>query len=160
MDVTGRDLGTWKIENAENIDWEDIAEFKDASGKCFLYLGDTGNSRKETRTMHKIYRVAEPSVPEDGARSTRKDPILTSPADVLAFSYPDGPHDAETLMVHPETGEIYVITKSKDTAAGVYKLDPSFGGPVVRPEKVAEMTVPANPNGFWTGGDIGPGGSQ
>lgn len=160
MDGTGRDLGTWKIENAENIDWEDIAEFKDANGKCFLYLGDTGNSRKEPRTTHQIYRVAEPTVPEGGAGSTRKAPLLTSLAEAITFSYPDGPHDAEALMVHPETGEIYLVTKSRDTPAGVYKFAPFLGGQLVRPEKIANITVPAIPNGFLTGGDIAPDGRR
>ena len=160
IDQTGRDLGTWKVENAENFDWEDIASFKDTGGKCFLYIGDIGNSKKERRSEHKIYRVAEPEVPTPGSRSTRKEPALTGSAETLTFTYPDGTHDAETLMVQPETGEIYVVTKSRDTAARVYKLKPFAGTAAVRAEKIADITVPAIPNGFLTGGDIAPDGKR
>src|SRR5687767_4675893 len=27
IDQTGKDLGTWKVENAKNLDWEDIAAY-------------------------------------------------------------------------------------------------------------------------------------
>ncbi|HET9499179.1 MAG TPA: hypothetical protein VFO98_02845, partial [Marmoricola sp.] len=32
-------------------------------------------------------------------------------ADRYALVYPDGPHDAETLLVHPRTGRVYVVSK-------------------------------------------------
>lgn len=63
-------------------------------------------------------------------------------------------------MVHPETGEIYLVTKSRDTPAGVYKFAPFLGGQLVQPEKIANITVPAIPNGFLTGGDIAPDGRR
>ena len=34
------------------------------------------------------------------------------PAPRYTFTYPDGPHDAETLLVHPRTGRLFVVTKS------------------------------------------------
>jgi hypothetical protein len=160
MDQTGRDLGTWKVENAENLDWEDIDSYKDANGKCFLYVGDIGNRKKDARTNHKIYRVAEPEISAGGTRTTRKEPARTAPAEILTFSYPVEPNDAETMMVHPTSGEIYVATKSRNTASGVYKLKPTFGAAIVRAEKVADITVPAIPNGFLTGGDIAPDGKR
>jgi hypothetical protein len=160
IDQTGHDLGTWKVEDAENLDWEDIASYKDTGGKCFLYIADIGNSRKDPRTQHKIYRVAEPDVPAGGSHTRRKEPARTDPAEVLTFAYPDEPHDAETLMVHPTTGEIYVVTKSRNTAAGVYELKPIFGAETVRAEKIMDITVPAIPNGFLTGGDIAPDGMR
>src|SRR5688500_17161244 len=61
LSTTGRHLGTWKVQNAENIDWEDIAVFKDTSGKCFLIIGDVGNN-KEDRAELTIYRVPEPVI--------------------------------------------------------------------------------------------------
>ncbi len=161
MDTAGRDLGTWKVENADNVDWEDIAEFKDADGNCFLYIGDIGNSSKEPRrTEHKIYKIDEPKVPSGGSGSSRTHPVETSPAAIIAFSYPDGPHDAEALLVNPKDESIYVITKDRSAPAGVYRFEPLFGGPPVRPKKVADLTVPAIPNGFLTGGDIAPDGKH
>ena len=71
IDSTGANLGTWKVENAANTDWEDMAAFKDGSGQCFLYIGEIGNTEKAERTEHKIYRVKEPLVSEQFANSNR-----------------------------------------------------------------------------------------
>lgn len=158
IDETGKDLGTWKVENAENVDWEDITEYRDANGKCFLYIGDIGDDKKNPRGEHKIYRVPEPTVPSGGGGTSRKNPAATAPAEVLTFSYPDEKQDAETLMVHPTAGSVYVVTKQRDRAAGVYRITPAFGSATATAEKVAEITVPAIPNGFLTGGDISPDG--
>ncbi len=161
MDPAGHDLGTWRVENAENTDWEDIAVFKDMSGNCFLYIGDIGNSKKETRrTEQRIYKISEPKLPEGGKRSSRNEPNTTAAAEVIVFSYPDGTHDAETLMVAPRSETIYVITKSRNGPASVYKVAHSFGGPPVRADKISDITVPAIPNGFLTGGDIAPDGGH
>jgi hypothetical protein len=77
----------------------------------------------------------------------------------MAFRYPDSPHDAETLMVHPNTSDIYVVTKQRETAAVVYKLKPAFGATVTA-ERISDLKVPAIPNGFLTGGDISPDGKS
>jgi hypothetical protein len=36
---------------------------------------------------------------------------MTAPAEVIELTYPDGPKDAETLLVDPLNGDICVITK-------------------------------------------------
>lgn len=160
VNAGGRHLGTWQIPNARNIDWEDIAGFKDGEGKCYLYIGEIGNNNNE-RAEHKIYRVAEPAVHASDSNSTRKEPIQTEPAEILTFSYPDARQDAETLMVHPKNGEIYVLTKHRSGPSAVYKLKPVFDtSVVVKAEKVSDITVPAIPNGLLTGGDIAPDGSH
>lgn len=158
IDGKGRDLGTWKVENAENVDWEDIASAKDESGSCFLYIGDIGNGRKNPRGEHRIYKVEEPRV-EAAMRGTKsKDTATTARAEVLTFSYPDERQDAETLMVHPITGNLYVVTKRRDTSAKIYRIRPAFGDGPITAERIADIEVPAIPNGFLTGGDISPDG--
>lgn len=158
----GKHLGIWQVQNAKNIDWEDMAGFKDGDGKCYLYIGDIGNTNnKDQRAEHKIYRIAEPSVRNSASSSTRKNPLQTEPAETLTFGYPDVRQDAETLMVHPTTGDIYLVTKHRSNPAGVYKLKPVFNQSViVKAEKVSDITVPAIPNGFLTGGDIAPDGKH
>ncbi len=159
LDTKGKHLGTWKVENADNKDWEDVAVFKDATGKCFLLIGDIGNSRKEPRPDHNIYRVAEPEI-VDAPGSTKKKPARTASAEVMTFAYPDERQDSETLMVHPITGDIFVVTKQRNKPAGVYRIKPAFGSPTMKVEKIADITVPAIPNGFLTGGDIAPDGKR
>jgi len=154
----GENLGTWKVQGANNIDWEDIAEFKDASGQCFIYIGEIGNNGKK-RSEQAVYRVKEPAISPDTAGSDTKSPRETDAADAVKFTYPDGSLNAETLMVHPVTGDIYVLTKRHDAPSSVYKIKPDFGSTVVA-EKIAEIKVPAVPNGLLTGGDISPDGKH
>jgi hypothetical protein len=160
IDQKGENLGTWRVKNSENVDWEDIAEYKDASGKCFIYIGEIGDNKIQ-RPVHAVYRVAEPTVSGSSAGTKIKDALETEPAVQLKFSYPDHNQNAETLMVHPTTGDIYVLTKRVDGPSGVYKIKPAFGiDSVQTAEKLGELTVPNVPNGYLTGGDIAPDGKH
>ncbi len=158
LDSKGEKLATYKVKNAVNKDWEDIAEIKDANGECFLYIGDTGNNAR-TKSEMNIYRVKEPtSFSKD---SSRKNPLMTDEAEIIKFIYPDIRHDAETLLVNPQTYDIYVITKRLTGAAGVYKLKAGYDKTKVNKlEKIADFSVPAVPEGFLTGGDISPDGNR
>lgn len=158
LDSKGEKLATYKVKNAVNDDWEDIAEIKNSNGECFLYLGDIGNNSR-TKTVQTVYRVKEPTV--FSKDSSKKNPLLTEDAEAVKFSYPDFPHDAETLLIHPQTGDIYIITKRLSGAAGIYKLKADFEkSKPVKPEKISDFSVPAVPEGFLTGGDISPDGRR
>lgn len=160
LDLTGKSLGTWRVPNAKNIDWEDIATFKDSRGKCFLYIGEIGDNKAQ-RPEHAIYRVVEPTLSPDDAASTRASPLISANAEVTRFSYPDFDQDGETLMVVPGSGDIYVVTKRVSGPAGVYKLKGDFGGNSAQlAEAIGEVSVPSIPNGFLTGGDISPDGKR
>lgn len=160
FDVAGTSLGTWKVANAENRDWEDIAAAKDAKGKCYLYIGEIGDN-KLLWPQHHIYRIEEPLVVPDQRSSNRERPQITSPAEILTYSYPDGDRDAETLMVHPLSGNIYIVSKQVSGEAGVYRLKAEFQAGVVQSAvRVASISVPAVPNGLLTGGDISPDGKR
>jgi hypothetical protein len=75
--------------------------------------------------------------------------------------YPDFDQDAETLMVEPKSGDIYIVTKRVSGPSGVYRVKPNFDNTETqRSEKVTELSVPAIPNGFVTGGDISPDGTR
>src|SRR5438093_6617217 len=128
INSAGDSLGTWKVPNAKNIDWEDIAAYKDKSGKCFIYIGEIGDN-KAKRQEHAVYRVEEPLVAPENSSSARKNPLTTANADIVRFSYPDYVQDAETLMVHPKSGVIYVVTKRVSGPAGVYRIKPDFNSP-------------------------------
>ena len=94
-------LGTWRVPNAQNTDWEDIAAYKDAGGKCFLYIGDIGDNDK-ARAELTVYKIAEPSVPAAAAGNSQTE---TEPAELLKFVYADAKNNAESLLVHPQTGD-------------------------------------------------------
>ena len=149
----GEELGTWKVAGATNRDWEDISERREPDGKCYLYIGEIGNNKLEREELA-IYKVLEPTVNDQTKDSTRNEPLETESAFVLRFKYPDSRQNAETLMVHPITGEIYVLSKSKNEPSGVYRLKPEFGESVQIASLISKVTVPAVPNGLLTGGDI------
>lgn len=160
FNAKGEHLGTWRVAGAKNEDWEDIATFKDANGECFLYLGDIGNNVRG-RGEFIVYRVKEPTVAGTDASSNKKNPRTTEIAEAIKINYPDFRHDAETLLVHPQTGDVYILTKRISGAAGVYRLPSSFSTEKTNTlEMIGDFTVPAVPNGFLTGGDISPDGKR
>ena len=108
----GTVLADLDVPGAEASDWEDIA----IRGRT-LYLGDIGDNARQRRTVD-VYRVAEPDVPATGT---------TAPATRLRLRYPDGAHDAETLLVDPRSGAIAIVTKELDGRSGVYVARGSQG---------------------------------
>jgi len=160
MSATGKHLGVWQVAGARNDDWEDIASYKSPEGTCYLYIGDIGNNKADRADLQ-IYRVKEPVASASTETSTRKRPMITDPADVAHFRYADSPHNAETLLVQPKTGEVYVLTKRVDGPSLVFKFTPQFGSaqPQIA-QKVGEISVPAVPNGLLTGGAISQNGTE
>lgn len=160
LNIKGESLGSWRVAGAKNNDWEDIATIKNEKGECFLYIGDIGNNER-LRGEFTVYRVKEPKVSDGDKTSSRKNAVETEAAEAIKFDYPDMRHDAETLLVHPQTGDIYVLTKSLSSASGVYKLAKNYDlTKTNRLEKIADFTVPAFPNGLLTGGEISPDGKR
>src|SRR5947199_8194999 len=65
--------------------------------------------------MTEIYTIPEPDQLADAdVRYHRYD-----------FTYPDGPHNAETLLVEPGTNQLYIVTKVDKGAGGIYSAPPS-----------------------------------
>jgi hypothetical protein len=152
MGLDGASCGRWAVAGAANRDWEDIAAGPGPDPRVdFLYIGDIGDNVHAFSSIT-VYRIPEPAI-----SGVKVDPI-TARAEALVLKYPDGPHDAEALLVHPVTGAIYVITKGADT--GVYKASASSTGsaPTIL-EKIAHLSLFAN-FADVTGGDISPDGSR
>lgn len=159
LNKQGAKLGTFRVGGAKNVDWEDIATYKNPAGECFLYIGDTGNNILD-RDQLTVYRVKEPSVTGETG-SSRENPFETEKAEAIKFSYPDGAHNAETLLVHPTTGDIYIVSKEESDPASVYKFPANFNSDSPNKlEKVSDFKVPAIPYGLLTGGDISPDGGR
>ncbi len=160
LNSKGESLGVWRVAQAENKDWEDIAAFKNAAGECFLYIGDTGDNDRKRDDL-KIYRVKEPTVSAESKSTDRKNAGTTENAETIRLGYADGKYDAETLMIHPKSGDVYILTKRTDAASGVYKLAANYSLDKTNTlKKIAELSVPSIPNGFLTGGDISPDGKR
>ncbi len=108
-------LGIYRLENARNRDWEDIAAGPGpVKGIQYLYIGEIGDN-EAGYPIKTVYRVPEPYV---SATGTRTDTILTD-CTPISFTYPDGPRDAECLIVDPENADFYVLSK-RDAQTHVY----------------------------------------
>ena len=103
IDAKGKNLGTWRVTGAKNRDWEDVAEYKDASGQCYLYIGETGNNDlDEQRAV--VYRVKEPTVTDAARGSTRKNPLQTEPSESVRLVYPGTRRERRDADGPPENG--------------------------------------------------------
>lgn len=155
FDRQGKHRGVWKVSGAEAQDWEDMAVGPGPiRGRSYLYLGDIGDNSKRRRQIT-VYRVVEPRITRNDSPSTVKLPRETEAADVIRLKYPDGKYDAETLLIHPLTGDLYILTKVRGAAARVYKLKapvPKSGAFVL--SYIGEFRFPNEHLGFITGGDI------
>jgi hypothetical protein len=136
IDLKGAPCGVWRVTGAEAWDWEDMAAGPGPRpGEPYLYLGDIGDNLDQ-RTEIIVYRIPEPAVAAGGAAvATRAAPAASAPAEALKLRFPDGPHNAEALAVHPTTGDLYVISKDAQ-AARVYKA----AAPLEASSKATTMT--------------------
>ncbi|HSJ07541.1 MAG TPA: hypothetical protein VK936_12625 [Longimicrobiales bacterium] len=94
-------------------DWEDIAAGPCPHDHC-LYIGDIGDNFHD-REDRAILRVPEPH-PDDR--------VVTG-VERFPFQYPDGPRDAEALVVLPDT-TVLIITKGRDGPVTVYRYPAPF----------------------------------
>ena len=112
-----------RVSLPRNVDWEDIA----ARGST-LYVGDIGDNAM-SRPGIGVYRGTQ----------------------AIALRYPDGPHDAEALLV--DGPRIVIVTKSVSGEAGIYTasgpgtlrragtLQLGFGEPVTGGDSTARLVV-------------------
>lgn len=105
VDRSGRTAATYTFDGVTARDWEAMARVGEGSTSR-LYLGDIGDNRSSWRNVA-VFVAREPT--GDGARTVR--------AKRYRLTYPDGPRDAEALMVSPTTGRIYVVSKRVAGAA-------------------------------------------
>lgn len=138
IDDQGRSRGTFRVQGADNEDWEAMQVGPGRDGGSALYVGDIGDNDRERREVV-LYRVPEPEPAQAGARSSNG---RTNEAEAFKIQYPNGPRDAEGLLVHPTTGEILVVTKEVLGRAGIYRVPlPLDGRRTVRLERVAEVDM-------------------
>ncbi|HEX7956273.1 MAG TPA: hypothetical protein VF508_04975 [Pyrinomonadaceae bacterium] len=154
FDRAGRARGKWRVAGARALDWEDMAAGPGPGGAGqYLYAADIGDNDRG-REFVVVYRFPEPRVAEGAGGGAQE----TEPAEAIRIKYPDGAHNAEALLVHPRTGDLYVVTKTAD-GAGVYKLAAPYGAGEVRTlARVASLRGPDFFGTLVTGGDVSPDG--
>lgn len=146
LDLQGHLHARITLENATASDIEDIAVGPCGAQTCVV-LGDIGDNAA-SRSEYAILRFVEPTVPTAAGNTA-----MTTTFERFRFSYEDGSHNAESLMVAPD-GALYIVTKLAPGSGGnvaatgvssVYKLPASIAtSTVARATKVATLTVPAS----------------
>lgn len=142
LDRTGRSRATVTLAGIDPFDPEALAPGVGPDSRPALYLGDIGDNLGQ-RTDVSVFRFAEPSQLVD----------QTAAAQWYRFTYPDGPHDAEALLVSP-TGRIFIATKGLADAA-LYRA-PSR--PVTRDQGMNRLTRVASVPSVVTDGAFLPDG--
>ena len=161
FDTRGDSFGTFRVSGAEARDWEDIAAGPGPQpNRSYLYIGDIGDD-DSVRPEVIVYRVAEPALSTSTRKFTKSQPGSTEPAEAIRLKYPDGKHDAEALLVHPGTGNLYIVTKVLIANPVVYEaVAPFTAGQSITMQKVAGPRVPSLFGGAITGGSISPDGRR
>ena len=152
-DSTGVLLCELVLFGATNRDWEDLAIGPGPTpGESYIYVADFGDNRSR-REWVRIYRFKEPALELDTI--TVPFQRIVTDFDQIKYKYPDGPRDAETLMIDPFTKNLIVITK-REPRVRVYELP--------YPQNTSDFTVchfrGDLPFRTIVGGDISPDGNE
>lgn len=105
IDHNGSIFKSIYLKGAVNRDWEDMT----LSGSD-IYIADIGDNN-QVYSDYTIYSFPEPAKSID----------TISNFNTIRFTYEDGSHDAEALIVDPVTKDIYLFTK-RDNASKIYTL--------------------------------------
>ena len=126
IDRHGKLLHSYTIEGANNVDWEDIAvgPCQDDHLLSCIYIADLGDNRF-SRQDKSIIILREPQVLDNAKLSVLAKQRIVYPKVPQTFATSFIPQsldrfinpDSESLMVHSQTAEMYIVSKQ------------SFGGP-------------------------------
>jgi hypothetical protein len=147
LDARGTVTGQVRVTGATVEDWEAIAVGPCGSGSC-LYIGDIGDNEAERRRIT-VYRLPEP----DAAGGT------AAVADVFHATYPDGPQDAEALLIAGD-GRLHIVTKGETGPIALYRFPAQLqSGTAMKLERVGASSKPdadsritdgaVSPDGQW-----------
>jgi hypothetical protein len=142
IDRSCRTRATFVLGGVQARDWEDISR---GPGHT-LWLGDIGDNSGTRVNGLLVHRVQEPAPAEGEVRLT---------ATSYRLRYPDGPHDAEALLVQPRTGQVLIVTKGF-AGATVYAAPLPLHA--AKPNILAEVGHVSVPQ--VTAGDISADGSR
>jgi hypothetical protein len=141
LDSRGAIVGQVRVTGAKVEDWEAIAVGPCGSGSC-VYIGDIGDNEADRRGIT-VYRVPEPESTSGTA----------AVSDMLRATYPDGAHDAETLLV--VDGRLYVVTKGETGPVAIYRFPAQMkSGATMRLERVGAVTPKRDAESRITDGSV------
>lgn len=127
----GEDLGSARIRDVTNRDWEDLSAYRDENGRRMLLIADTGDNDDQ---YDETYLIA---VPEDQVeQSLFMGPL--SAEHVWHVRLPSGPHDVEAVAVEPGSRDVYLLTK-RETPPVLWRFSLDTG---TEAERVGTVPIP------------------
>jgi len=152
LNLRGEHLGIYTIDGVDARDWEDMAVGPGPDeGESYIYIGEIGDNYSQYDEKY-IYRIPEPDV------DAGQEPVETTLTGVetITYQYPDGNRDSETLMVDPNTKDIYVVSKREWEDIRVYRAPyPQSITELITLDQVATLGLY-----YVTAGDISPNGLE
>lgn len=148
LDDAGITQAVVRLEGVEAFDWEDLSGAGPSAGE--LFVGDIGDNAG-ARTEVTVLRFAVPEPAPVGEVMIPAEEIQT-----ITLRYPDGPRDAETLLVDPVTRDLVIVHKRFGGASEVYQAaeaDWADGGAEL--ERIGIVEVGESPLDATTAGDVG-----
>lgn len=97
------------INNADNVDWEDLASFTFAD-QDYLLIADVGNNVVH-RDVFSLYILPEPALEQSNVDLLRR----------IDFQYSDGARDCEAVAVDAVQQKILLLSK-RDVPAVLYEI--------------------------------------
>ena len=127
-------LLTCTLKGVKNRDWEDITVGPGPeANKNYVYVGDIGDNMA-AYDYKNIYRFEEPVLSNGSTLSIEK-------FDTITFTLSDGKKDTESLMMHPKTKNLYVISK-REKPVYVYELKyPQSTRDTITAEKLVSLPL-------------------
>ena len=123
----GKIAAQFTIEGATNRDWEDIAVGPGpVAGQSYIYLADIGDNRLHYPKKI-IYRFPEPLL--QGTARPYSGHVIG--ADRLVFQLPDGPKNAEAILIDPKSRDLFILSKEEQCV--VYRA--------AYPQSVSKTTI-------------------
>ncbi|HWR95470.1 MAG TPA: hypothetical protein VN248_01930 [Arenimonas sp.] len=103
IDGQARTKAWFTLEGARNIDWEDIANYRD-QGRNFLAIADTGDNGG-LRTDLFLHIVEEPTpLTQNGQVAIVR---------TIRFQWPDGARDTEAMLADEKRRQFLLISKKR-----------------------------------------------
>ncbi len=98
-------------------DWEDMAAYE-RDDRAMLVVGDVGSNRNDRRPRL-LHFIDEPLAGATRENEVRETPVWAT----LEFQFEDGFPDCEALAVDDAMGTVWLASKVRSGACGVYRLD-------------------------------------
>ena len=149
LDTNGSVTDRLRLAGANVEDWEAMAVGPCPAGSC-IYIADIGDNDADRQRIT-LYRFTEPGTAVRSATVT----------DIFHATYPDGRHDAESLLLSQD-GRVHVVTKGERGPVSVYRFPKELrAGATVQLERIGKAREAntkddritdgaTSPDGVWT----------